>query len=157
MIVTAKVLIIYDSKYGNTKLVAEQIALGLKKQNSIEVSIGYVKEIDSTKLSSFDALIIGAPNHMGKPSRTISKFVDNLSKVGVAAKWAAAFDTYFQRDRYQGKAMGKLEKKIAERLPMVELLSPGLSIKVKGVNGPIVEGELPKAEEFGKRIGSAII
>ena len=156
-IYTPKVLVIYDTKYGNTKIVAEQIAEGLKEVEGIETAIGYVKGVDPQRIVGYDALIIGAPNHMGKPSRAITKFVESLTKVEVNAKWAAAFDTYFQRGRYFEKSMKKLERHINEKLPNLKLITPGLSIKVKGVNGPIAFGELPKAKEFGKRIANSIV
>ncbi len=94
---------------------------------------------------------------MGRPSRTISRFVAGLSKGDVNAKWVAAFDTYFQRGRYFEKSMKKLEGQIMSKMPNLKLISPGLSIKVKGVNGPIADEELPKAEEFGKKIAKLIL
>lgn len=106
---------------------------------------------------SYDALIIGAPNHMGNPSRRITRFVDSINNSQLNAKWAAAFDTYFQRSRYFEKSNKKLEKKINKKLPNLKILSPGLSVKVLGVNGPIAPGELVKAKEFGKRIACQII
>jgi menaquinone-dependent protoporphyrinogen IX oxidase len=75
-----KVFVIYDSKYGNTKIVAEKILEGLKQLGGIEAATGYAKEVDPQGLLGYDALIIGAPNHMGKPSRTITKFVSSLSQ-----------------------------------------------------------------------------
>jgi NAD(P)H dehydrogenase (quinone) len=63
---TAKVFIIYDTKYGNTKLVAEQIAGGLREVEGIETNIGYVKEIDHKKLVDYDALVIGGTKPYGK-------------------------------------------------------------------------------------------
>lgn len=149
----AKVFVVYDSKYGNTRRVAEQIVEGLRQVEGVEASVGCVKELDNQKLFGYNALIIGAPNHMGKPSWTITKFIDGLADVKLNAEWAAAFDTYFQRGRYFEKAMRKLEKNINERLPNLKLIKPGLSVKVNGVNGPIADGELPKAKEFGKKIG----
>jgi NADH oxidase (H2O-forming) len=149
-----KVYVIYDSKYGNTKLVAENISEGLKQSGKIDVALGYVKDIDISQLAEYDALVIGAPNHMGKPSRTMRKFVDSLSSSHLDAKWVAVFDTYFQRQRYFQKAMKKLERQINERLPGLVLLTPGLSVRVKGVNGPVVDGELVKAIEFGQKIAA---
>ena len=49
-----------------------------------------------------------------------------------------------------------MEKQIAEKLPGLKLAAPGLSIKVGGMKGPIVEGELPKAREFGAKIAKAV-
>lgn len=151
-----KVFVVYDSKYGNTKQVAENILDGLKQTGDIEVTIGYAKEVLPQHLAGYDVLIIGAPNHMGKPSRTITRFVDSLTGDSLSSKWFAAFDTYFQRQRYFQKAMKKLEKHITEQLPNLTQLAPGISIRVKGVNGPLVDGELPKAVEFGKTIAAQL-
>ncbi len=111
------------------------------------------KTLTPQKLVGYDVLVIGAPNHMGRPSWTIRKFVDSLSNNRLDAKWVAVFDTYFQRDRYFQKAMKKLERQINERLPSSELITPGLSVRVRGANGPVVDGDLIKAVEFGERIG----
>jgi hypothetical protein len=48
--------------------------------------------------------------------------------------------------------MKKLEKHINQHLPNLTLITSGLSIKVNGVNGPVADGEFPKAKEFGKKI-----
>lgn len=150
------VFVVYDSKYGNTQNVAAHIVKGLKELDGVETALANIKDVDMQKIATYDALIIGAPNHMGQPSRAALKFVDGLSKVELNAKWGVAFDTYFQRVRNLAKAMRKLEKQMEKKLPKLTLVTPGLSIKVKGVNGPIAEGELSLAVDFGKRIGKQL-
>jgi len=151
-----KVFIIYDSKYGNTKIVAKNILESLLQIEGIEVDIGYAKEIDAQKLICYDALIIGAPNHMGRPSRTIQKFIEEISKFDLKAKNVAVFGTYSGRPRTLDRAVKKHEIILEEKLPNLNLLSPSLSIKVKGVTGPITEGELSKIKEFGNRIANQL-
>ncbi len=152
-----KVFVIYDSKYGNTKTVAEAILEGLKQSEQVNASIGYAKKIDPGTLASYDALIIGAPNHMGKPSITITEFVYTLSKARIDAKWFATFDTYYKRERNKGKAMRKIEKQINKHLPNLRPITSGLSVKVTGIKGPIEDGELPKAKEFGQEIANQLL
>lgn len=147
---------VYDSKYGNTKAVAEQIAQVLRGTEGLEAEVNHVKNVDNNKLLKCDALVVGAPNHMGKPSRTIVKFVDSSAKLELGVKYVAAFDTYFQRQRYFMKATRKLEKQISGKLPSAKLM-PGFSAKVNGVNGPIADGELEKAKEYGKATGKLLI
>jgi len=50
----------------------------------------------------------------------------------------------------------KMEKKIGEKVPGLKLAAPGLSIRVEGMKGPIVEGELPKCKEFGIKVATQI-
>jgi len=148
----AKVFVVYDSKYGNTKCVAEKIVEGIKEVEGIKYSISYVKQIKPEELADFDAILIGAPNHMGKPSRTIRKFVDDLAKLDAKAKQFAVFDTYYGRARNFEKAMKKLEKLIREKLPSWKPMTSGLSIKVINIMGPIADGELVKCMDFGNKI-----
>jgi len=95
----AKVFVFYDTKYGNTKLVAEKIVEGMREVEGIETAIGYVKEIDIGKVADYAAIILGAPNHMGRPSRTMKKFVDRLAELDLKAKEVAVFGTYSGRER----------------------------------------------------------
>jgi flavodoxin len=149
-----RVFIVYDTKYGNTKLVAEKIAEGIGETKGIETEVNDVKEVDFKKLADSDAILIGAPNHIGTPSRTIMKFIDQLAKLKLKAKQAAFFDTYMGKDFE--KAMKKMEKRISEKIPTLNLTTPGLSIRVDTAEGPITEGELPKCIDFGKKMAAQL-
>jgi flavodoxin len=151
-----KVFIIYDSKYGNTKIAAENILEGIKQVEGIEVTIGRAKEVDIQRLFSYDTLILGAPNHMASPSRTMKKFVEKLAELDLKAKNAAIFGTYSGKQRNPDRAVKKLENIMEKTLPNQKLLLPSLSIKVKGVTGPLTEGESNKCLAFGKRIATQL-
>ena len=151
-----KVFVVYDTKYGNTKLAGETIVEGIREVEGIETSIGYVKEIDIGKLADYDAIVLGAPNHMGRPSQTIKKFVNRLAELDLKAKNVAVFGTYSGRVRDPDRAVKKLEKMAEKKLPNLKLISPSLSIRVNGIPGPLVEGELPKCKDFGRRIANQL-
>jgi menaquinone-dependent protoporphyrinogen IX oxidase len=150
----ARVFIVYDTKYGNTKLVAEKIAEGMRELKGIETEVSDVKKVDLKKIDSFDAILIGAPNHFGSPSRTIMKFIDKLGKLKLKAKGVAVFDTFLGKDFEM--ATKKMEKRLDEKVPTLRLMTSGLSIRVDETKGPITEGELPKAREFGKKIATQL-
>lgn len=150
-----KVLVVYDSKYGNTKRVAQKIASSIKRDDA-QVTTGYVKETVPEEVANFNVLVIGAPNHMGKPSRTARKFVEKLEPLKLDLAGVAVFDTYFGKPRNFEKSTRKMEKLLAQKLPNVKLLVPSLSVQVLGIKGPIAEGELPKSEEFGKKIADTL-
>ncbi|MGD0645892.1 MAG: flavodoxin domain-containing protein [Candidatus Bathyarchaeia archaeon] len=151
-----KVFVVYDSKYGNTKLAAESIVEGLREVEGIETAIGYAKEINVGKLADYDAIVLGAPNHMGRPSQTIKKFVNSLAEVNLKAKNVAVFGTYSGKVRNPDRAVKKLEKIAEKKLPSLKLISPSLSIRVKGIPGPLEEGELPKCKDFGRTIANQL-
>jgi hypothetical protein len=52
--------------------------------------------------------------------------------------------------------MKKLEKIVEKKLPSINLVSPGLSVRVRGITGPVAEGELSKCVDFGKKIAGQL-
>ena len=150
----AKVIVIYESKYGNTRLVAEKIAEGMREVSGIETALNELKEVNRNQLAEFDAILIGSPNHIGNATGGIKKFIKELDKLNLAGKAVAVFDTYLGKD-YE-KAVKKMEKQITEKAPGLKLLAPGLSIRVDGMKGPITQGELPRCKDFGVKIATQL-
>jgi flavodoxin len=150
----ARVFVVYDTKYGNTKLVAEKIVEGIGEVEGIETAISDVKETDPKKAADYDAILIGSPTHFGGPVRGITKFIDKLGKLDLKAKWVAVFDTYLGEDFE--KAVKKMEKRIGEKVPGLKLITSGLSIRVDGMKGPVTDGEFPKCKDFGKKIANQL-
>lgn len=148
-----KVFVVYDTKYGNTKLVAEKIVEGMREVEGIETAIADVKEVNFEEVASSDAVLIGSPNHLGKSARDIDAFIDKLGKLYLKTKWVAVFDTHMVADE---RAHAKMEKRIGEKVPGLRLITPGLGIKVSGMNGPLAEGELPKCIDFGKKLATQL-
>ena len=143
----SKVILVHWSKYGNTKQVAEEIAAGIAETAGCEAISSRVDEVDPAQLADCDAILIGSPNHIGRPVGKIKRFVDKLDRPELKGKTVAVFDTYIGRDF--GKAATRLEERIAKKASDLSLRTPGLSILVNGMQGPIADGELPKCREFG--------
>lgn len=148
----SKVAIIYESSYGNTRTVAESIAEGLKKAG-VEVTTAKPQEADWAQLSIVQAVLIGSPDHMGNAVSEIRKFIKELGAHGIKAK-TAVFDTFMAKD-FQ-KATVKMEKEIREHAPGLEIIEPGLSVRVVHMRGPLEKGELEKCQAFGQRIAEKI-
>jgi len=148
--VLTKVLVVYQSKWGNTKIVAEKIVEGLNQAPGIETIISALKEIETDRIVGSDAILIGSPNHIGRATGGVKKFISQLGKLHLKAKGIAFFDTYLGKD-YK-KAVKKMEKQADETLKGIELLAPGLSIRVEGMKGPIAGGELQKCADFAAKI-----
>ena len=145
-----KIIIIYDTKHGNTKKVAELIGEGLNTVKENTDTLRNVEEFDLNNEEAYDLILIGTPNHYGKPTKPIKKFIEDLPNSSLKAKSFAVFDTYMFKD-YE-KAVKKMEKKINELMPSLGKVSSGLSIRVAKTEGPILDEELPKCKEFGIKL-----
>jgi len=154
--VSVKGIVVYESKYGNAKLVAETIAEGMGQVEGVETIVSEVKVVDLKKIVDYDAILVGSPTHIGGPTGGIKKFIGKLGKLPLEGKSFAAFATYLVGKSFE-QATEKLEKRIRDKVPGAKLAAPGLSIRVDGMKGPISEGELPKCREFGNRIAAQLI
>ena len=148
----ARIIVVYESKYGNTRRAAEAIGEGAGETPGVEAVVKELKEVDPKQLVEYDAIVVGSPNHIGSATRGIKKFIDQLGKLNLEGKVAAAFDLYLQ----EGKAVRKMEKQLGEKAPGLKLVAPGLSVRVEGMKGPIAEGELPRCREFGARVATGL-
>jgi len=145
-----KVLIVFDTKHGNTKKVAELIADGINSVEGNETEVVNVKNFDLSEDKTYDLILIGSPNHIGTYTKSIKKFISNLSSTAVKVNSFAVFDTYMSKDFE--KAVKKMEKQLTKNFPNSTMALPGLSIKVGGMKGPIVEEDLSKCKEFGIKL-----
>ena len=139
-----RALVLYDSKYGNTKMVAEEVAKGLRSKG-MEADLSYMEEFDVKEVEGYDVIAMGTPNHMGGPTRRAKKLVKGLGKKNLGGKTFGFFDTCLKGE--EGKATRKMANKLRDVAPGV-MIAPELSILVGGMKGPIVDGELPKCAEF---------
>jgi len=144
-----KAIVLYDTKYGNTKSVAEAVSEGIRGAG-VECVVMKIEEIHTLELANFDLIVFGCPNHNQAPSLTMQKYIDRVAAVPISGKSVAAFDTYTGLNK--GIALKKLEAHIKDKLRGVFLVAPGFSARVKSRTGPVAEEDLPKAKNFGLEI-----
>ena len=153
-------LIVYDSYFGNTEKVAQQIGKSLGSPKEAEVC--RVKEAAQQKLKGLKILVVGSPTRAFSPSPAIKKFLKSIPKDSLMGIRVAAFDTRISEEEVDSKILSflvklfgyaaqpilqKLVKKGGEPAPV----SPEGFI-VKDTEGPLKEGELKRAADWGKWI-----
>lgn len=146
-----KVLIVYESKYGNTKKVAETIGEGITEEGN-ETDVLHVKAVERETVKDYDVILIGSPTYVGSHSRSIKKFIKSLKNLSLKGKSFAVFDTQMggTEGGFLRNTIKKMEDQIKKVIPSLKKISSGLAIEVKGIKGPLGEGELPKCKKFGR-------
>ena len=74
-----KVLIVYDSRTGNTEEMAYAVSKGIE-ENGLEPILKKVDEASVDELTSVQALILGSPVYYGLPTGKIKEFIDQSVK-----------------------------------------------------------------------------
>ena len=153
-----KIIILYDSLFGNTKKIAEVIAdtaASLHKTRLINAD-----EVVFKDLKGVDLLIVGSPTQGGRPKQTLQLFLDQLAPGSLKGIGVAAFDTRFLEKnlnfvlrllvRTIGYAAPKIETALVNRGG--RLLVPSMGFIVEGKSGPLAKGELERARLWTKQL-----
>jgi hypothetical protein len=162
-------LIVYESMFGNTRSIAEAIADGLAPHQRVELH--EVGEAPTALPVGLDLLIVGAPTHafsMSRPNTRqsaagqapgglvsagigVREWLDRLSS-GTHLVTAAAFDTKIGKTSWLPGSPARANAKRLKRLGHISAAMPK-SFYVIGTAGPLAEGELIRAREWGQLLG----
>jgi hypothetical protein len=163
-------LVIYESWFGNTRQIAQEVAFALAGEGEVEVSS--VND-PLPSLEDVDLLVVGAPTHVhglsGKRSREaaldqggrggvgigVRGFIDGLPN-GARGPRVAAFDTRAHQPIWLvGSAARGIARRLRERGYM--LAAEPESFFVQGTPGPLEAGELERAAEWGKKLANEVM
>jgi NAD(P)H dehydrogenase (quinone) len=75
----AKILIIYQSKTGNTKAMAKAIEEGVKKEG-VDVVLKKIENANVDDLLEPDGIVIGSPTYFSATTAEVKKFIDESIK-----------------------------------------------------------------------------
>ncbi len=170
-----KVLVVYESIFGNTRDIAQAIAQGLGSLADTEVEL---TEVGSAPASAdgFDLVVVGGPVHawhMTSPS-TRPGARDQAREAGlgpvstgigvrewlhamapaVASQSAAAFDTAVTSRWFPVGSAAKGEAALLEHSGY-RLVAEPEHFRVEGTDGPLIPGELERAREWGAALATA--
>ena len=74
-----KVLVIYYSRTGNTKRMAQEVARGVEKER-VSVELNRIEDVKTDDLLNYDGIIIGSPTYYGTMASPIKKLLDDSVK-----------------------------------------------------------------------------
>ncbi len=148
-----KVLIVYDSMYGNTEQIAKAIGDGL--HSGADVSLLKVDKAGPGDITGINLLIVGSPTQGSKQTVAIQEFLNKLPETGLKGLKIVAFDTRMTNRiiRMFGYAAPKITKSL-EGKGAVQIIPPE-GFWVTGSKGPLKEGELARATQWAASISSA--
>jgi flavodoxin len=153
-----KVLIVYDSVYGNTEKIAKSIAGAFDPP--AEVRLYRAAEAIPDEVKGVDLFVVGAPTQGFRATEPVRKFLENLAKGSLKGIPVAAFDTRIPEKEVPGafrfviKMGGYAAPRIADALKKKggSLLLDPAGFVVRGKEGPLADGEIERAADWAKSI-----
>jgi flavodoxin len=165
-----RALVVFESMFGNTQQIAQAVADGLRRYARVKlVEVGDAPtELDN----DLDLLVVGGPTHAHGLSRQATRDqAAGMTKTGVVSRhgglreWlarlaptsgmkAATFDTRLDKPRWLvGSAARTAAKGLSRR--GYSLAAVPESFLVSGTLGPLRDGEVERARQWGASLGSA--
>ncbi len=157
-----RTLVIFESMFGNTERVAAAIGEGLAAAGSVDVvEVGSAPDVVGADTA---LLVVGGPTHafgMSRPrtrldaagqadgdvvSRTgIREWLDTVT--GSSAVPAVAFDTRVKQRWIPGSAARAAQRRLQDK--GFSRAGQPRSFRVQGTTGPLLEGEIARARQWG--------
>ena len=118
----SKAIIIYDSRSGNTGMMAKAIEEGMKEAG-IEVLSKRAINANAEDLSDVDAVVLGAPTYHKDLIQSMKTFLFEMEKADLKGKVGAAFGSY----GWSGESIQMMTDTMKHIYGM-NVLEPGLKI-----------------------------
>ena len=96
----AKILVVYDSRSGNTEALASAVAKGAESTGDVEVTVKKAEQTKPTDLLAADGIIMGSPTYFGQMSAKLKFLIDQSVQV---------------HKQLEGKVGGRLHKQRRNR------------------------------------------
>lgn len=152
-----KITIIYDSTYGNTKVLADAMAAALKKRHTVRcMRVGDAQVRDCM---GSDVVVFGSPTQGGQPTKAFLEFFQSMSDHALDSVSVACFDTRF-REKDLNFFLQLLLKTIGYAAPKMgayaTMKGATLAGKPEGFfvrkkDGPLDEGEIERSIKWARK------
>lgn len=165
-----RALVVYESMWGNTEEIARAVASGLAE--SVEVEVAEVTDAPAEPDPDTDLVVAGGPTHAFSMTRAstradaVKQGAPRAAGVGLR-EWldrlpsghhttpVATFDTRVGKVRHLPGSAARSAARAARRHGY-RSASPPHSFFVEDTAGPLLDGELGRAREWGRELAGQL-
>jgi len=142
----SKALIVYATRAGSTKNIAELIAEGIRFTGA-EAQVVNANEIkNEIDLEGYDAYVFGSATYHGEMMQGMKKLLFLAEKINLEGKPGGAFGAY----GWSGEASYRIYETM-ENIFKMDMVSGPLRLKSSGL-----EGGKQMAQDYGREIGKKL-
>jgi|GEM_PF-2356237 len=147
-------LVVFDSWYGCTKVIAEEVARGLSYDGRVATVVSHIRDVSPEQTVEHEIIVFGSPDHRGAPTVPVARLLNDLRACDLRAKRLAFFGTSFNRGH--ARVTARMEGMLRHHNPFVSPPFLGLTVVVQRPRGPLLPGELSKCRELGRSIRTSL-
>lgn len=154
-----KVLVVYDSNFGNNEKIAKVLEKEIGKKH--QISICHVNYFKETLLSGVDLLIIGSPTHAFHPTKAIKHMIRKMDSSMIQSMWIGLYDTRLDMGKVdllilkvmkklRGSAVGKMKQMLLKKNAKIKHEINGFIVSDK--EGPVKSSEWEKIKSWANQL-----
>jgi len=150
----SRILVIYDSREGTTKKIAEIVAEGARRVRGISVTLKKADSVTMKDAAAADGYAFGSPSHFGIMSgKMLTALTDLYSiRLKMAGKPMAVFTT---GTGGQVTALENIERIIGAFNPA--FVKPGIAVETVASRASPWAVDRAQAANLGERLGKAVV
>jgi flavodoxin len=143
-------LVVYYSKFGNTRRVAEAIAETWQSAGSIRVMSA--EQLTAPDIDNVDLLVVGTPTHVANLPKELRPILEALPERVLKGVRVGAFDTSYKMNWFVSlfTAAKPLNRKL-RKLGGKPIVRPKTFFVIEK-QGPLYEGEIDRAKTWAEEI-----
>lgn len=152
-------IVIYASRYGNTRQVAEAITEGLRSHGAVHLLA--MDEVTAIPSEGIDLIVIGGPTEVHGMTEPVARFFDSMGARSFQGKAVAIFDTRYRWPRWlTGSASATMTRRL-RRMGARVIALPESFFVMDTANAPtpgdplLEPGELERATAWAELLTDA--
>jgi len=142
----AKALVVYATRTGETKDIAELIAEGIRFSSAEATVLNVINVKKAEDLEGYDAYVFGSATYHGDMTQGMKTFLFLCEKAGLEGKVGGAFGAF----GWSGEASARIFDTMVNIFKM-DMVSGPLLLKSAGLGGGT-----RMAQDYGRKIGEKI-
>jgi flavodoxin len=149
-----KTVIVYYSRFGHTRRLAEAMAEQLAPAGSARALA--IDQVAAADLQGADLVMMGAPTHRMRLPEEVRPFFETLPRKCLRGAAVAAFDTSYRMSRFLARfsAAKTLDAKL--RKLGGKRVAPPETFFMAGREGPLEDGEIERARAWAGALAAAV-
>jgi len=152
--IDVKTLVVYASRSGNTRTIAETIADAVREHGPVEIVNA---ERVPDPLPESDLLFIGGPTEQHGLTPPVTRFFDVVAAASLRGRAAVAFDTRLRWPQFlSGSAADDITERLRAAGARVVAHAESFFVRAESHRYELADGELDRARTWAAEIGNEI-
>jgi flavodoxin len=151
------ILVIYESKYGNTQKIAQAIAMSLRGYGTVQaMTADQADAFSLVNADDLDLVFAGCPTQIHKMTSAMRKFLDKIPNDALRGLPAVTFDTRYDSPGWMsGTAARGIARELYDKGAYVAAKPESFLVTEGG--GSLQSGELDRAADWAQTVVERLV